>query len=157
MRRSQSLSIGHVSAGQIGRVAGNDGLAPGTKFAGGPRAGGAKRSSGAAKTPGGRSIDIEVKMVEIGNLIHRLGDREAEYSLLCSELIGSDGDGLIAIGLAVDAGSDQVAKAAAAEEVAQTHKSLAVPREKYRAASSLAVILGKLPFAISLRRSARIA
>ena len=68
--------------------------------------------------------------------------------LLGAELLGGNGNGLVAIGLAVHARRHEVAKAAAAEEVAQADEAITVPREKYRAASRLAVVLGEHPLRV---------
>jgi len=46
-------------------------------------------------------------MIQIGDFVHRLGDRQAKNPLLRSELCGCDGNGLVAVGLAVDSGRDQ--------------------------------------------------
>ncbi len=51
--------------------------------------------------------------------------------------------GFVAVGLTVDAGGDQVAEAASAQEIADADEALAVPREKYRATARLAVVLGQ--------------
>jgi len=84
-------------------------------------------------------------MIQIGHFVHRLGDRQAKIPLLRSELFGCDGNGLVAVGLAVDSGRDQVAQAAAAQEVSQADETRTVPREKHRATARLAVVLGEHP------------
>ena len=80
-------------------------------------------------------------MVEIGDFVHRLGDRKPKNSPIGLELVGRDGNGLVAIGLTIDSRGDQVAQAAATKEVSQADEPPTVPREKYRATTSLAVVL----------------
>ncbi len=41
-------------------------------------------------------------MVQVGDFVHRFGDRQPEDPLLGSELLGCNGNGLVAIGLAVN-------------------------------------------------------
>ena len=81
-------------------------------------------------------------MVQIRDLVHRLGDRHPIQAVNLFELVAGDGDGLVAIGLADDAGGDEIAQAAAAEEVAQAGEPLAVPGEEDGARAGLAVVLG---------------
>ena len=105
---------------------------------------GANRSSGVAETPG-RPIDhLEPQVIDVGDLVHRLGDREPEDAVDRAELVVRDRDGFVAVGLAVDAGGDQIAEPAAAQEVADADEALAVPREKYRATARLAVVLDQV-------------
>ena len=118
---------------------------------------GANRSSGVDETPGGRSTTSSSDVVEISDLVHRLGDREPEDAVDRPELVAGDRDGLVAVGLAVDPRGDQVAEAAAAQEVAEADESLAVPREKDRATARLAVVLGQVELLVGRRRSARTA
>src|SRR5208337_1351675 len=86
---------------------------------------------------------VEPEMIQIGDFVHRLGDRQAKNPLLRSELFGCDGTGLVSVGPAVDSGRDQVAQAAAAQEVSQADETRTVPREKHRATARLAVVLGE--------------
>src|ERR671921_486020 len=57
------------------------------------------------------------------------------------EPVGIDRDGLVAVGLAVDVGCDEVAEPAAAEEVAQAGEAGAVPGEEDGATPGLSVVL----------------
>ena len=75
----------------------------------------------------------------MGSVIERRKDAVAGL-----ELIGRDGDGLVAVGLAVDPRRDQVAQPTAAQEVADADEPAAVPREKDRATACLAVVLGQV-------------
>ena len=134
-------SLGHVAACKIGRAGWLDRLAPGDQPAGGARTGRSEAFVGSSRDAG-RTIDhVKFQMVEIRNFVHRFGDREAIGPLLRLELVGRDRDGLVAVGLAVNARGHQIAHAAAAQEISQANEAAAVPREKYRAASGLAVVL----------------
>ena len=82
-------------------------------------------------------------MIDIGDLVHRLGERDPEGAVDRAELVAGDRDGLVAVGLAVDAGGDEIAEPAAAQEVADADEPLAVPREKDGATAGLAVVLGE--------------
>ncbi len=101
------MAVRHASSSPVGR---------------GPS--GANRSSGVEETPGGRSTTSSLKLIEVGDLVHRLGDREAKDAVTGLELLGRDGDGLVAVGLAVDPRGDQVAQPASAQEVADADEAL---------------------------------
>ncbi len=88
-------------------------------------------------------------MIQVSNLVHRLGDRHSENAIAGLELLGRDGDGLVAIGLTVDSRGNQVAEPAAAEEVADANEPLTVPREKDRATAGLAIVLGEVEFLVA--------
>ncbi len=55
-----------------------------------------------------RTIDDgQSELVEIRALVHRFGDGESVGSTLGSELVGSNGNGFVAIWNAIDSGSDE--------------------------------------------------
>ena len=125
--RTGSMAVRHASSSPVG-------LGPS----------GANRSSGVEETPGGRSTTSSCQVIEVRDLVHRLGDREAKDAVAGLELLGRDGDRFVAVGLAVDARGDQIAEAASAQEIADADEAPAVPREKYRATPGLAVVLGQV-------------
>ena len=133
--------LGHVDALEVGRGDRLDGGPPGEDLAGRPGPFGGEPLVGGGRDPR-RPVDhLQDQLVEVGDLVHRLGDHEAVRAVDGLELVGVDGDGLVAVGLAVDAGGDEVAEPAAAEEVAQAGEAGAVPGEEDGATAGLAVVL----------------
>src|SRR5262249_31834648 len=135
---------GHIAAVKVCRVNGFDRGSPGDELAGGP-ASGRRESLVGRGGSAGRAIDhIEPEVIEIRDLVHWLGDGEAKYAVLWLKLPVRDRNGLVAVGLAVDAGCYQVTQSATAEQIANAHESAAVPGEDDRAASSLAIVLSEI-------------
>ena len=136
--------LGHVAAFQVGGANRLDGGSPRQQLAGRSGPFGSEPLVGSGGNTG-RAIDhIEFQVIEVGDFVHRLGDREAKDAIGGLELLGRDGDRFVAVGLAVDARSDQVAEAASAQEIADADEAPAVPREKDRATARLAVVLGQV-------------
>ena len=70
--------LGHVAAFEVGGADRLDRRPPGQQLAGRPRALGREPLVGRGRDAG-RPIDhVEPQVIEIGDLVHRLGDREPE-------------------------------------------------------------------------------
>ena len=110
--------LGHVDALEVGRGDRLDGGTPGEELAGRPGPFGGEPLVGGGRDARWPVDHLQDQLVEVGDLVHRLGDDEPVGAVDGLELVGVDGDGLVAVGLAIDSGGDEVAEPAAAEEVA---------------------------------------
>ncbi len=83
-----SQGFGHVTAFQVGGAHRLDGGSPGDQLAGRSGSVGSEPLVGCRGNARRAIDDVEPQMIEIGDLVHRLGDREAKDAICGLQLIG---------------------------------------------------------------------
>jgi hypothetical protein len=84
---------------------------------------------------------LQDEVIEVGGLVHRLVDADPIAAPDGLQEVPGDRDGLVPVGLAVDARGDEVAEPPSPEEVADAAITAPIPGEEDRARADLPALL----------------